>query len=258
MSNSYLSSLSILKGPYSINNLGRQRLLPQDEELSQIWDEVEEISEIVKSNVPDVQILSQTLRRAVSCVVRQTLLERELRSMALVDDLTGLHNRRAFSALAAQQFRMASRNNRKVLLFFADIDGLKNINDRFGHREGDVAVSRAACALQRTFRNSDIVARLGGDEFAVIALEALSQSEDGILRRLTTNLRKLHANEPRYELSLTIGSARYDPEDPIPLAELTERADRAMYQKRASARGRTTGRKPGPVNWSQRYDDCQR
>ena len=61
---------------------------------------------------------------------------------------------------------------RAFLLFFADIDCLKQINDAHGHQEGDLAIIRTAHALQRTFRNSDIVARLGGDEFAVIALEA--------------------------------------------------------------------------------------
>jgi two-component system cell cycle response regulator len=209
----------------------RPPLLPQDEELSQILDEMNEISKIADSETPDAKVLSQTLRRAVSCVARQSLLEQELRSLALFDDLTGLHNRRAFWTLAAQELRVADRNDQSLLLFFADIDCLKQINDAHGHQEGDLAIIRTAHALQRTFRNSDIVARLGGDEFAVIALEASSQrDEDGILRRLAAHLRALHPDQSRYDLTLSIGSARYDPRNPVPLSQLMEQADRSMYK----------------------------
>lgn len=213
-------------------------LLPQDEELSRILDEVKELSKIADSHAPDNYVLSQTLRRAVSCVARQSLLERELRSLALFDDLTGLHNRRAFSTLAAQEFRVANRNNQSFLLFFADIDGLKQINDNYGHREGDLAIIRVAHALQQTFRNSDIVARWGGDEFGVIALEASRpEDEDGILSRLAANLQALNADCPRYNLTLSIGSARYDPTHPAALHELMEQADRSMYRNK---RGRVS------------------
>jgi diguanylate cyclase (GGDEF)-like protein len=119
------------------------------------------------------------------------------------------------------------------LLFFADIDGLKQINDAHGHIEGDLAIIRTAHALQRTFRNSDVIARLGGDEFAVIALEASSQEDEGsILRRLTAHLHALNEAQSRYDLKVSVGTARYDPRNPAPLAELLEQADRAMYQKK--------------------------
>jgi two-component system cell cycle response regulator len=209
------------------------RLLPQDEELSQILHEMDEISKIAES--ADAQVLSQTLRRAVSCVARQSLLEQELRSLALFDDLTGLHNRRAFWTLAAQELRVAVRNDQSFLLFFADIDGLKQINDAHGHQEGDLAIIRTAHALQQTFRNSDIIARLGGDEFAVMALEASSQQDEGgILGRLVAHLRALQGDESRYDLSLSVGSARYDPRNPVPLSELMDQADRSMYKQKRS------------------------
>jgi two-component system, cell cycle response regulator len=210
-------------------------LLPQDEELSQILDEMNELSKIAESAGPDAQVLSQTLRRAVSYVARQSLLEQELRSLALFDDLTGLHNRRAFWTLAAQELRVAVRNDQSFLLFFADIDGLKQINDAHGHQEGDLAIIRTAHALQQTFRTSDVVARLGGDEFAVMALEAFSQQDEGaILGRLAAHLGALHGNESRYALTLSVGSARYDPRKPVPLSELMDQADRSMYKQKRS------------------------
>jgi diguanylate cyclase (GGDEF)-like protein len=215
------------------DNQPRAPLLPQDEELSRISDEINEIRKIADSAAPDAHALSQTLRRAVSCVTRQSLLERELRSLALFDDLTGLHNRRAFWTLATQELRLAVRNDQSFLFFVADIDGLKQINDAHGHQEGDLAIIRTARALQQTFRNSDIVARLSGDEFAAIALEASSrQDEARILRRLAAHLRTLHADESRYELTLSAGSARYDPRDPVPLSQLMDQADRSMYKEK--------------------------
>src|SRR5579864_8334596 len=200
-------------------------LLAQDKELSHILDEVDEVSKASRSDAPDSQALSKTLLRTVSCAVKQSLLDRELRSLALTDDLTGFYNRRAFLALATQQLRVAIRKSQGLLLFFADVDYLKEINDTWGHREGDLALVRAADALEQTFRNSDILARLGGDEFAVLALEASSQHEDVILRRLEKKLKASNAGEFRYELSLSVGAARFDPKNPVLLGELLTRAD---------------------------------
>ena len=226
-------NLSSESSAWTTDDTQAAHLLPQDEELSEILHEMNEISKIAESPTPDLQVLSQTLRRAVSCVARQSLLEQELRSLALFDDLTGLHNRRAFWTLAAQEVRVAKRNDQRFLLFFADIDGLKEINDAHGHIEGDLAIIRAAHALQQTFRNSDVIARLGGDEFAMIALEASTpDDEGGILRRLAAHLQELNADQPRYDLKLSIGAARYDPRKPVLLSELMEQADRAMYQRK--------------------------
>ncbi len=86
--------------------------------------------------------------------------QRALLHMALRDDLTGLHNRRGFIPLATGYLRWARGAGRKLLMFFADVDGLKSINDRFGHGEGDRAIARAAACIKETFRQSDVTARL--------------------------------------------------------------------------------------------------
>src|SRR6202140_706653 len=144
-----------------------------------------------------------------------------------MDDLTHLYNRRAFYALATQQLRVMRRKSQGLLLFFADVDHLKNINDTYGHREGDLALVRTADALERTFRNSDIVARLGGDEFAVLALEASSLNQEVILRRLREGLSGSNQDDSPYQLSLSVGVARFDPNHRISLEELMAIADRA-------------------------------
>jgi diguanylate cyclase (GGDEF)-like protein len=209
-------------------------LLSQDKDLALILQEVGEITKALKSSAPDTQALSEALHRSVMCAIKRSLVDREFRSLALMDDLTHLYNRRAFYALATQQLKVMRRKTQGLLLFFADVDHLKNINDTYGHREGDLALVRTADALQRTFRNSDIVARLGGDEFAVLALEASCQDQDAILRRLEGHLQKASAAEPRYKLSLSAGVARFDPKHGMSLEDLLAKADQAMYEQKST------------------------
>jgi two-component system cell cycle response regulator len=216
----------------SVEEMLSSALVAQDKELARILHDVDQISKGLQSEAPDTQTLSNTLQRAVLCAVKQSLLDRELRSLALTDDLTGLYNRRAFLALAGQQLRVTGRKAQGLLLFFADVDNLKEVNDLRGHREGDFAIIRAADALERTFRNSDVIARLGGDEFAVLALEASCENREVILRRLEKNLKGSNADEFRYELSLSVGMARFDPKDPVSLGKLIATADEAMYQEK--------------------------
>lgn len=227
------------KSGESLEEMLTSAILFQDKELSGIVHEVDELLKTLKPDTPERKAVSNTLERTVLCALKQSLLDRELQSLALTDDLTCLYNRRAFLALATQQVRLMRRKEEGLLLFFADVDRLKDINDSFGHREGDLALVRAADALEQTFRDSDIIARLGGDEFAVLALEATCQNQEAILRRLEKSLRKSNADESRYQLSLSVGVARFDPKHFVSVGELIEQADVAMYQekkKKAHAR----------------------
>jgi diguanylate cyclase (GGDEF)-like protein len=212
-----------------MNETLSSELAAQDRELAGILDEVDQISKTLKSEDPKIQSLNETLQRAVSCAVKRSLLDRELRSLALTDDLTGLYNRRAFLTLSTQQLKLARRKSQGLLLFFADIDHLKQINDTYGHREGDLALTRAANALERTFRNSDIIARLGGDEFAILALEASGENREVILRRFERNLKGSNDGHSRYDVTLSIGMSRFDPKHPVALEKLIAIADAAMY-----------------------------
>jgi two-component system cell cycle response regulator len=173
--------------------------------------------------------------------MRQSLLEREIRCLAVTDDLTGLYNRRGFFASATHHLKLAQRNSQDALLVFCDVDNLKGINDCFGHKAGDVALIRAADALAETFRDSDILARLSGDEFAVLASDASIPCRQAIVPRIEKNLQKANAEESRFELSFSIGMARFDSEAARTLGELMAHADWDMYLHKR--RHRT----PGPV-----------
>lgn len=207
-----------------------------DTEFGQILQEVDEISRLLRSDQPDSQTMKVAAHPAVWCAVKQALLDRELRHLALTDDLTCLYNRRGFFAAATQQLKSAQRNGQSLLLLFCDVDNLKTINDTYGHREGDLAIIRTADALEQSFRGSDVVSRLGGDEFVVLALEASNQTQEVILRRLEKNLKKSSTSETRYDLSVSVGVARFDPKRPITLGELMVQADKAMYEKKRSLR----------------------
>jgi two-component system cell cycle response regulator len=164
-------------------------------------------------------------------------LQGELGNLALTDELTGLYNRRGFMALAERQLKLGRRSGRGMLLFVMDVDRLKQINDSFGHFEGDLALKRTANALEETFRDSDVVARLGGDEFAVLAIEAAGHSETTIKTRLFECLKSFSSEQSRYEISLSLGVARFDPRNRTSIGELMAKADQSMYeQKRRRAR----------------------
>src|SRR5882762_2321870 len=205
-----------------------------DNELGQILREVDEISKSLKSTAPDPQTLRAAAHPAVWSAVKHALLDRELRNLALTDELTCLYNRRGFFAAAVQQLKVATRKEHSLLLLYCDVDNLKKINDSYGHQEGDMALIRAADALEQAFRASDIVARLGGDEFVVLALEASGQTQEVLLRRLERCLKKTNASESRYKLSLSVGVARFDPKRTISLGELMAQADKAMYEQKRS------------------------
>jgi diguanylate cyclase (GGDEF)-like protein len=173
---------------------------------------------------------SELLMRAVRCAAKQYMLQAELGNLALTDELTGLYNRRGFMALAERQLKVGRRSGRGMLLFMIDVDHLKQINDSFGHFEGDRALTRTAGALEETFRDSDVVARLGGDEFAVLAIEASGHSEATIKTRIFKCLKSIRAEQPGYEISLSLGAARFDPSGRASIGELMVKADQAMYE----------------------------
>jgi diguanylate cyclase (GGDEF)-like protein/PAS domain S-box-containing protein len=168
-------------------------------------------------------------------------MEEQIHSLSITDSLTGLHNRRGFLTLAEQQLKFSDRHQRDMLLFFADLDGMKRINDTLGHEEGDAALIDVAAILKETFRSSDIIARIGGDEFAVLAIDATEISPEIIMTRLQNQISDHNKKEKRhYKISISMGIARYDPENPCSLDDLMSRADKLMYkQKRSKKRSRS-------------------
>lgn len=159
--------------------------------------------------------------------------EIEGRQLLLTDELTGLHNRRGFFLMAAQQLKIAHRMKVFCWVMFIDLDGLKQINDTLGHDMGDALIIDAGGLIKQTFRNSDIVARLGGDEF-IVFISSYFKDADSIQARLQTNIANFNQQQNRsYKLSMSIGIERYLPESNMSLEQLIAKSDELMYaQKR--------------------------
>lgn len=165
-------------------------------------------------------------------------LEDALRALALIDELTGLYNRRGFMTLAERQLTLVRRKHQCLVLVAADLDGLKEINDQYGHAEGDRAIIAAAGILKQTYREADIVARIGGDEFTVFPIEAAPTSVPLLIDRLHGNLKAWNErHKAPYQLSMSTGNAVLEGELTKGLLQLLAEADAQLYkQKRERAR----------------------
>jgi diguanylate cyclase (GGDEF)-like protein len=169
---------------------------------------------------------------------RERVLE-ELRTLSLSDELTGLYNRRGFFILAEQQIKIATRTRRGMLLVSADLDGLKKINDGFGHHEGDRAIVDASQILRQSFRESDIISRIGGDEFVVLITEKPDINAEVLFSRLRKNLEVHNRRVQRpYLFSISMGVAAFDPQNPSDLNSLLIAADKSMYENKKKQRQR--------------------
>ena len=163
--------------------------------------------------------------------------ESALQSLSLVDELTGLYNRRGFLAVTEQYLESFQRSDNGLVVLYADLDGLKGINDSLGHLEGDRALMRTAEVLKEAFRSSDIIARLGGDEFVLLASVGADESAESLTERLQQKIDLANAQRNRpYDLSISIGVAHYDPDEACTIEELMGRADRVMYEEKRKKR----------------------
>jgi diguanylate cyclase (GGDEF)-like protein len=188
------------------------------------------------------EIMPSVLARSVRHAIERHRLLSALRSLSLIDDLTGLYNRRGFADLGEQYLKLARRTGRGVTMVFLDLDRFKTINDSLGHHVGDRALLRTADIMKATFRRSDIIARLGGDEFAVLALEASGESAELLIDRLRERFRDFnHVSREPYQLSVSIGLARHDGDMRVRLEDLVAEADNAMYEEKRRKRKAVAG-----------------
>ncbi len=179
-------------------------------------------------------------------ISRYKELEQHLRETAITDELTGLFNRRGFLTLAEKQMGNALRADHDMFLIFADLDNMKEINDRLGHETGDLALATAASLLRSTFREADIIARLGGDEFAIfLSCKPETDSEAAIVARLEAHIaQENRRGDLPFSVAISFGVVRLDREET--LGQVMIRADGLMYENKV--RKKKSGGKGGPVS----------
>jgi diguanylate cyclase (GGDEF)-like protein len=166
---------------------------------------------------------------------------------ATMDDLTMLSNRRGFIALSQHALNVSKRHSWATSLFFFDLTLFKQINDHYGHAEGDRALSAFAAILRSVFRDSDVIGRLGGDEFVALLNDIGENGADDALTRLKAALDQHNAEAQRgYDLGYSVGVAKYDSVRHHSIDDLIHEADGLMYEyKKRQARERSTN--PGPA-----------
>ncbi len=164
-------------------------------------------------------------------ITERKKMEKQLKALSLTDELTGLYNRRGFFNLAEQQLKLAKRAKENVFLLYLDLDRFKEINDTFGHNEGDEALKDIAMILKGIYRDSDVIGRIGGDEFVVFPIGTDDETIEIVVDRLLKNI-DIHNRKSNksYKLSVSVGVANYDPIDPCSLGELITKADKIMYE----------------------------
>ena len=177
------------------------------------------------------ELTARTLRRVVRYAMERHRAQLDLLRLSTRDELTGLLNRRGFLMSAEPVARVAERSGRSFVVFFADLDGLKAINDAHGHHAGDEALRDAAWILTQTFRTADIIGRMGGDEFAVMAPDAGVDSVEIMLRRLAKWQEERNREPDRpYPVTLSVGGVAWSTSQPRTLDAMLAEADAAAYR----------------------------
>lgn len=175
------------------------------------------------------------------------LLGREadrLLTLSTTDELTGLLNARGFNQRLQQEIARANRSNKPLSLVMVDLDGLKAINDQYGHEAGDRALLSTAQVLRRNLRVSDVAARLGGDEFAVLAADTSLETILSLAERVRDRVgQKLSAKWP-LDTTASVGVVTLtSPGTHVTdAAMLLRTADHALYDAKRAGRNRVRSR----------------
>jgi len=165
------------------------------------------------------------------------LVEDELSTltMATTDELTKLANRRGFQMISGPMIALCQRAWNPATVVMFDLDGLKQINDEFGHEAGDLAIKDFASLLLKAFRESDVIARIGGDEFCVLLTDPKEANPMCPLKRLQTRVDSYNAESQRsYALKFSAGVVPFDKKRHKSVDDLLRDADERMYSQKRS------------------------
>jgi len=234
----------VMPGMQGLDLVGRAKRIHPDITAIVMTGFVEEFSydEAVRTGAADFIKKPFTVQELL-VRIKHGKLQDHLRTLSITDELTDLANRRGFFAFTQQQMKHAHRTGERLVLFFADLDDFKAINDTFGHVSGDRALADTAQIFRETFRDSDIIARMGGDEFAVILGNAPDSGIALVRDRLEKRLVEYNARrDGTFLLSVSVGLAIFDPARPVTVDELVREADARMYeqkQAKKAARGQS-------------------
>lgn len=157
----------------------------------------------------------------------------ELDKLYAIDSLTAIYNRNGFKRSAQTLFDECMAEHRQVMVMFADMDGLKYINDNFGHKAGDHAIRSIAAILQESCVHGEIACRFGGDEFFIFGADYTEADAEKLRARIQKGLDICNRNSGRpYQLSVSIGSCITVPPKDSSIFQLITVADNKMYEEK--------------------------
>jgi diguanylate cyclase (GGDEF)-like protein/PAS domain S-box-containing protein len=187
----------------------------------------------------DIKIM-EFVSSQIATAIERKRMEEELKRLAHYDILTGAYNRGYGLELLQRQLKLSKRDKSPLLLAYSDLDNLKDINDEFGHDEGDRAMVQVAKLFKSILREVDIITRMGGDEFLLIFLDSSLNEIPIIRKRLSKELTRLNQiSKKPYKIGFSTGFSNYDPANPQSMDELTRIADKNMYkEKKRKNKGR--------------------
>jgi diguanylate cyclase (GGDEF)-like protein len=176
----------------------------------------------------------EILRINISSAAKGAAMLSKIHLLSVTDELTGLYNRRGFFRFSLSRLLFMSRNTSlKTVVLLMDMDGLKFINDTYGHKEGDTAISQLSGILRRTLRETDIIGRLGGDEFVIFSTVKQSDDAQDISRRIQNNINEYNSKQLHpYLLSVSIGSVELDEDTSEGLENAIKCADLVLYEEK--------------------------
>jgi diguanylate cyclase (GGDEF)-like protein len=170
-----------------------------------------------------------------------SMVEREIAAvqLATLDELTNISNRRGFMMLAEHNLQLCARQKIPASLVFMDMDKFKQINDAFGHTEGDRVLTVFAEHLKNTFRLSDLFARLGGDEFVVLLPNTTKKTAEVIVEKFRQSLEDYNRAAQRvYDIVFSYGIVEFNPEKHRSIDTLLKDGDALMYERKKLKRAR--------------------
>jgi diguanylate cyclase (GGDEF)-like protein/PAS domain S-box-containing protein len=160
--------------------------------------------------------------------------QKKLQVYATMDILTGTLNRRAGLVILEKQIQLCKRNNWDLTICYIDVDGLKAVNDAYGHQEGDDYILFITNVLKEIIRESDGLCRLGGDEFLLMLPECDIPQAEQVLKRILSALEEHNERRTKpYNISFSYGLVKYDFEEQPKIGRLIARADMEMYKHKA-------------------------
>ena len=166
----------------------------------------------------------------------------ELNRLYVIDPLSNLYNRNGFIKTVDDKFKICVKEKRSIMLTFIDMDGLKYINDNYGHKEGDFAIQRLAGVIRDCSHDDSVCARFGGDEFVIFDSDITEADADDMKRRFDANMENInHIISKPYTLSASLGSIICTPSETDTLYSLITKADELMYEVKRNKKNSRTG-----------------